>query len=134
MLRALRGRLSEGCVIAGAVAPGVVGSDSSTLDGSLELDQGEDEEPVTALSICLIHLPPGSRLHAAYRQSGQDFAAAALDSASGGDPAGVGSLPAPGQAVGGGRRVWVVLSDTHNHIPGVLQFINTHYPEDMVVG
>eukprot|EP00887_Chlorella_sp_A99_P005547 scaffold1.g5547.t1 len=132
MLRALRVALPACCAVAGVLAPGLVGCTSAEAEPGRELDPGEEGAEVVALSVALIHLPPGTHVTAAYAKHGLERLPARGDAAPrplAGELPPAGALP-PAAA----RRAWLVLSDTHSFIPSVLSSINQQYPLDVVVG
>lgn len=151
MLQALGARLGGGTVVAGAIAHGLICS-HNTVGGrstgeaeyafELEQDHDGDEEDVKALSVALVHLPPGTSVHCAYVRQGLEgqldpgAPAWAVKRGEDGEVLAEGQLPPRGASPPGvaGRRSWLVFSDTHAHVPEVLRTLNKWYPQDAIIG
>lgn len=122
MLRALRGHLASCTLLAGVIAPGVLGRDSGT--GTVrEVDTAES----VGLTVSVVHLPPGSTVDAQFMAEGF-----------GSGPVGAGRWPpAEGRLPEGPAshpRTWLMLSDKHSCVDGVLHELGQRYPGETVCG
>ncbi|EFN59225.1 expressed protein [Chlorella variabilis] len=121
MLRELRANLAKCTLLAGVVAPGVLGRD--TERGSIkEVDSVER----VGLVVSVLHLPPGSSLHAALINDGLTPNYSNPD-----------WQPPEGELPHGPAkhtRTWLVLSDRHAHVDGVLQELGRRYPGEAICG
>ncbi|KAL4419251.1 hypothetical protein ABPG77_001189 [Micractinium sp. CCAP 211/92] len=143
MLRALRAHLAACTLLAGMVAPGVLGRDTASKEVQ-ELDAAEH----AGLVVSVAHLPPGSQVQAAFMREGlppkrleghhhqkqqqqwqEQLEAGHRTGEDGPDlegelPSGLATYP----------RTWLVLSDRHADIDGVLQELGQRYPGETLCG
>lgn len=134
MLRALRAHLAACTLLAGMIAPGVLGRDTASK-AVQELDSAEH----AGLVVSVVHLPSGSRVQAAFIREGlapgqqQQHHQRPLDVLLSGEegPDLEGELP---RGMGAYPRTWLVFSDRHAHIDGVLQELGQRFPGETLCG